>query len=82
MKKKTKRVYVTPESKVYAMQTEQFICGSVTPHPKGSTTTQWDNDEESEGGTILIGDEGDVAPWSRQWKQVLEIQKKGEIKWR
>ena len=44
------------------MQTEQFICGSIKPHATGSTTTQWDNDEESEGGTILIGDEGDVAP--------------------
>ena len=62
MKKKAKRVYITPESKVYAMQTEQFICGSIKPHATGSTTTQWDNDEESEGGTILIGDEGDVAP--------------------
>ncbi|EGV29472.1 hypothetical protein HMPREF9431_02224 [Segatella oulorum F0390] len=62
MKKKAKRVYITPESKVYVMQTEQLICGSVTPHPKGSTTTQWDNDEESEGGTILVGDESTIAP--------------------
>ena len=62
MKKKVKRVYVTPESKVYAMQTEQFLCNSITPKTSTSSENSWDEDQEYESGNIFIGNGNDIAP--------------------
>ena len=48
MKKTKKRVYVAPKSTVYAMQTEQFICGSIHPHKTESTVPDWEEDNEKD----------------------------------
>ena len=48
MKKTKKRVYVAPKSTVYAMQTEQFICGSIHPHKTESTVPDGEEDNEKD----------------------------------
>lgn len=55
MKKKTKRVYVTPESKVYAMADELLIKPvSVNLDAPHSNDEDWDNNEDIDGGEIEI----------------------------
>jgi hypothetical protein len=53
MKKKAKRVYVTPESKVYAMADELLIKpASVNLDAPHSNDEDWDNNEDIDGGEI------------------------------
>lgn len=64
MEKKGKRKYEKPISKVYSLQTEQFLqTVSVTPDGKNSeNNVPWENEQEYQGGTITIGDDSNTAP--------------------
>lgn len=56
-KQTTKRAYVKPQSEIYKMQIEHFICISVTPNASASSSsTPWDAEEEHDGGTFYLGD--------------------------
>ena len=72
MEKKGKRKYEKPISKVYSLQTEQFLqTASVTPNGEASETSQWDTEQEHSGGTIYIGSDSNVAP-SKSWGSTWE----------
>ena len=49
-----KKEYVVPETKVYLMEEELFLCTSVQPKVPGSTEEEWNNDEEVDGGEFDI----------------------------
>lgn len=65
MKKKqvSKQVYMAPTCRVIQVQTESFICTSVTPSASGSSTdtSGWSYEQDVSGGTIYVGD-SEVAP--------------------
>lgn len=63
-----KRAYMKPTCKIIQMQTESFICTSVTPSATGSSTSQWGStggmwasEEQHSGGTTYVGG-SEVAP--------------------
>lgn len=66
-----KRAYTTPEIKVYPMQSDFFICGSVVPDVNTSSNASWEADQEHNGGTIFLGDGSNVSP-AKSWGSVWE----------
>ena len=63
MKQKEKQKYEKPMSKIYILQTEQFLqTASVTPNGQSSSESQWSPDQEQNGGTIIVDDGQNIAP--------------------
>lgn len=63
-----KKDYERPECNIHEMETETFICASVTPDASVSQH-QWGYDDKGvhEVGSILLGDETTVAPAKRNY---------------
>lgn len=63
-----KKDYERPECNVHEMETETFICASVTPDT-GASQHQWGYDDKGvhEVGSIILGDETTVAPAKRNY---------------
>ena len=51
-KKKEKKDYERPECIVHEMETETFICTSVTPNAPQSEELYWEKEETIDGGDI------------------------------
>ena len=51
-KKKEKKDYERLECNVHEMETETFICTSVTPNAPQTTEEDWENGGEVDGGSI------------------------------
>ena len=51
-KKKEKKDYERPECIVHEMETETFICTSVYPNAPQTTESNWEADEDVDGGVI------------------------------
>ena len=67
-KKQVKRLYyMPPQCEVIKTENESFICNSVRPHGgSNSGTTPWD-EKEHDGGTVVIGEGGTIAPAKGGW---------------
>ena len=67
-KKQEKKDYERPECIVHEMETETFICASVTPDASASQHDWgYDNKGVHEVGTIILGDETTVTPAKRNY---------------
>ena len=51
-KKQEKKDYERPECIVHEMETETFICTSVYPNALQTTESNWEADEDVDGGVI------------------------------
>ena len=51
-KKQEKKDYERPECIVHKMETETFICTSVTPNAPQTTEEEWENGGEVDGGSV------------------------------
>ncbi len=51
-KKQEKKDYERPECIVHEMETETFICTSVYPNAPQTTESNWEADEDVDGGVI------------------------------
>ena len=49
-----KKEYVVPETKVYQMEEELFLCTSVQPKVPGSTEEEWNGEEDVNSGEFDI----------------------------
>nr|WP_287043922.1 hypothetical protein [Prevotella sp.] len=49
-----KKEYVVPETKVYLMEEELFLCTSVRPKVPGSTEEEWKEEEDVNSGEFDI----------------------------
>ena len=67
-----KRAYTKPEIKVYPTElNNSLLQASITPSPSMSYY-YWDNPEEIDEGSIIIGDPSSVAPaknWGNVWEE-------------
>ena len=52
--KMKKKEYIVPETKVYPMEEELFLCTSVQPQVPGSTEEEWEEDEDVNSGEFDI----------------------------
>ena len=52
--KMKKKEYIVPETKVYPMEEELFLCTSVQPQVPGSTEEEWEGDEDVNSGEFDI----------------------------
>lgn len=62
MKTKNKMGYIPPKCKVIKMETENFICTSITPNVQLSGEQNWEDGGGHSGGDMYIGEYGSVAP--------------------
>ena len=51
-KKKEKKDYERPECAVHEMETETFICTSVTPNAPQTTEEDWEDGGTVDGGAV------------------------------
>lgn len=58
-----KKPYVIPDCTIIPVQTENFICASVTLDPTGSSEENWDAETTHDGDhDEWFGSMGEVAP--------------------
>lgn len=67
-----KRAYTKPEIKIYPTElNNSLLQASITPSPSTSYY-YWDNPEEIDEGSVIIGDPSSVAPaknWGNVWEE-------------
>lgn len=62
MKTKNKVGYIPPKCKISQVETENFICATITPHMQASGEEGWDPATGHTGGDMYIGEYESIAP--------------------